>query len=95
MKIVDRYSATGTPVPDPATMCDDCEGMGCFPLYDDRALAGKYLHRKSVTRIEKLTGDDKAAWETAHANAGNHVCDGWHIVPCPVCHGTRLRKDLH
>ncbi len=29
---VDRYSATGTPRPNPRTVCKGrCEGMGCYP----------------------------------------------------------------
>jgi hypothetical protein len=29
----DRYSATGTPYPNPETMCQGrCEGMGCVPV---------------------------------------------------------------
>jgi hypothetical protein len=33
---VDRYSATGTPYPDPETMCQgQCEGMGCYPCKND------------------------------------------------------------
>lgn len=36
IEFTDRYKATGTPYPDPATMCNgQCEGMGCYPLYLD------------------------------------------------------------
>ena len=32
IKFTDRYSASGRPRPDPATVCEgECEGMGFFP----------------------------------------------------------------
>jgi hypothetical protein len=34
IEVHDRYSATGTPRPDPKTMCQRCEGMGCYPTKD-------------------------------------------------------------
>lgn len=92
MIIHDRYSATGTPYPDPATACNRCEAMGCYPLYDARAVAGVALRRTLVTPAEKLTGEDKTLWEAAHADAGDHVCDGWHVVKCPDCQGTRKKE---
>lgn len=35
IRFIDRYSATGTPRPEPETVCTgQCEGMGCFPTRD-------------------------------------------------------------
>lgn len=35
VEISDRYSATGTPRPDPVTVCKGhCEGMGYYPTKD-------------------------------------------------------------
>lgn len=38
--------------------------------------------------------DDKAEfrrWHEAHAQSGEHNCDGWHFIKCPDCLGTGKR----
>ncbi len=36
LEFTDRYEATGTPHPDPKTMCKgQCEGMGHVPIHRD------------------------------------------------------------
>lgn len=85
-EFVDRYSATGTPYPDPATMCEgDCEGMGCYP------------HRLTLSRITNQEEDteDNRLWHEAHNAPNGHdmrfdngACDGYHFIKCSDCGGT-------
>lgn len=81
IEFVDRYSATGTPYPDPETMClGQCEGMGVYP------------HQLGS---EGETPEERAAWEKLHITClgkSEEACDGWHFITCPDCNGTRLRK---
>ncbi len=54
-EFVDRYSATGTPYPDPETMCEGpCEGMGCYP---------HHAHSPDETEAER------ELWNAAHSFA--------------------------
>ncbi len=76
----DRYSATGTPYPD-ENSCDDCDGMGLYPC-----------------KVENLNGE---ACETEdnrlviigqkEADGSPMPHDGWLIVQCPTCKGTRKK----
>lgn len=34
-EFTDRYQAIGIPYPDPKTCCDECDGMGCYPVHRD------------------------------------------------------------
>ena len=40
----DRYAATGTPYPNPETMCEgQCEGMGVVPIYMNKDVTKKKI----------------------------------------------------
>lgn len=87
-EFVDRYSATGTPYPDPETICPgQCEGMGCVPVYMEtgRAPDGQAV---LITEDPELI----CRWQAAEAKCPSD--DGWHFVICPVCEGTRLRPGV-
>src|SRR5260221_6210432 len=59
-EFVDRYSATGTPYPDPETMCEGpCEGMGCVPKF---AFCFCFVRRVRVVWIAAHS----FAWPFAH-----------------------------
>lgn len=68
IEISDRYSATGTPRPDPQTMCPGpCEGMGCVPVRADNA--DEAYRALWVAAEEKLPADDGwhfATCQTCH-----------------------------
>lgn len=77
----DRYSATGTPYPNPHTMClGPCEGMGVVPVREN--------HRDPELRARWLAAEDRAPWRNRPDPADR---DGYHFVICPDCNGTRLR----
>lgn len=96
---VDRYSATGTPYPDPETMCaGPCEGMGVYPQF----LAGAWL-KPSAARLEvseEVNAKEIERWHEAHMLSDHPAekdkdgiyqerqCDGWHFITCPDCEGT-------
>ena len=91
IEFTDRYSATGTPYPNPETMCEGhCEGMGCVPVYDLRG-DPKAEQPTQIMAIDYNERDPElvARWEAAEAK--NPTDDGWHFVVCPDCNGTRLR----
>ena len=79
----DRYSATGTPYPD-ENSCDECDGMGLYPCQavdlNDEAC-------KSPNGELVIIGQ-KEQDGTPMPN------DGWLIVRCPVCKGTRKKAKL-
>lgn len=91
IQITDRYSATGTPYPNPDTMCKGyCEGMGCYP----HNTCMNYMFINQPTELEAT---EQLEWEKEHKKQmwktlGLHyfVCDGWHFIKCPTCNGTRL-----
>jgi hypothetical protein len=93
----DRYKALGIPYPDPGTMCQgQCEGIGVFPQYNREAHVDR--DKPGVVSMEAdpdmLIPAIAAAWEAAHAAAGDHEgkpCDGWHFIQCPDCKGTGKR----
>lgn len=74
----DRYSATGTPYPD-ENSCDECDGMGLFPCKAEmlNELACK---TKTITIIGQIEKDGSPMPD-----------DGWLIVRCPTCNGTRKK----
>lgn len=79
--IHDRYSATGTPYPDPATMClGQCEGMGLVPIHERET--------EEPWRSLWLAEEAKAPYRKRAERADR---DGYHFVVCPDCNGTRLR----
>lgn len=91
MKFIDRYSATGTPYPDPETMCKgSCEGMGYYPHHT----CMNYMFVNQPTELEAI---EQLEWEKLHKKEiwrtfGLHyfTCDGYHFIKCPTCNGTRL-----
>lgn len=86
MIITDRY---GGHYPDPRTACNECDAMGVFPLFDERGMTAFHRCRyDAVMPIDALTEGKRALWERAHADAGDHNCDGWHFVACPSCGGS-------
>jgi hypothetical protein len=82
IEFTDRYQATGIPYPD-ENSCSDCDGMGCYPVKAEE------LNRRTVespTRrllVIGQTEEDGSPMED----------DGWIIVQCPICNGTR-KKDF-
>jgi hypothetical protein len=98
MEATDRYQALGIAKPDLATVCKgQCEGCGVYPLFDARGLVGmrkaKHLAGQTVTPSDSLSDAEQLAWADQHFNEGEHVCDGWHFVKCPDCHGTGKREE--
>lgn len=103
--IHDRYSATGTPRPNPKTMCHECEGMGCYPVKKDTKIeADKKLwieadkKRRCAKGFFKSLWDNRKWWFWRQAigdlfryGIRNWGCDDWHFVTCPACKGTRLK----
>ena len=97
--VVDRYSATGTPYPDPATIClGQCEGTGCVPIQSDET-DPRFLslwqkeHAEThnfVARLKCMAACDFMPWHRRIALLWEK-CDGWHFVTCPDCNGTRVR----
>ena len=78
----DRYSATGTPYPD-ENSCDECEAMGLYPcqltnLNDEACKAPD----KKIIVIGQITKDGSPMPD-----------DGWIIVQCPICKGTRKKTE--
>lgn len=104
--VSDRYSATGTPRPDPATMCFECEGMGCYPVNrdttdptDKAAWLAEDAKRRNARAFFRVLWRHRELWfwrsmfGDLFANGiRNWACDDWHFVECPHCHGTRLRN---
>ena len=80
-EFTDRYEATGTPYPDPETMCaGQCDGMGCYPV---------------KRGASDTTGEELRRWCVAHERTDAHddgPCDGWHFITCPDCEGTGKRS---
>lgn len=90
IEFTDRYDALGIPRPDPATVCaGQCEGTGFYPVFDARGRGDD----RFVSPADNNTDEDTKAWESAHAEALKHICDGWHFVTCPECNGTGKRQD--
>lgn len=79
LEFTDRYGGVYQP---PDIACPDCEGMGCYPLIDNRVPA-------LVVPVEPLPDAERRLWEAAHRMAGDHECDGTHFVVCPSCQGKR------
>ena len=79
-EFTDRYKATGTPYPNPETMCEGpCEGMGIYP------------HKLGD---EDETPQERELWQAAHDALNSHDesgCDGWHFIKCSTCNGTGKR----
>lgn len=74
----DRYTATGTPYPD-ENSCNNCDGMGLFPC-QAKNIDAEALKTKDGTIIVIGQKDED----------GNPMeFDGWLIVRCPVCNGTK------
>lgn len=79
-EFVDRY--TGGPRPDPKTMCKgQCEGMGVFPL---RALELNTRACETPTGRLLVIGQKQE-------DGSPMPEDGWVIVQCPDCNGTKLK----
>ena len=91
IEFTDRYKATGTPYPDPETMCEgQCEGMGVVPVYYGK---GAVLGMKAEVRPADAVNDEEGPWLDLWnaAEAKEPSKDGWHFVVCPACNGTRKR----
>lgn len=81
--IVDRYSATGTPYPDPETMClGKCDGMGCYPIQASEL---------NAEAVKSPTGRLTVIGQTSAPGVPMEP-DDWLIVECPDCLGTRKRN---
>ena len=83
IEIVDRYSATGTPYPD-ENSCDECEGMGLYPI------KAKNLNKeacKSPTGLAIIVGQKEK-------DGSPMPDDGWLMVRCPICHGSKKKPTL-
>lgn len=58
---VDRYSATGTPYPEPDTVClGQCEGMGCVPIADPE-------RKGKLREMKRERPEFIQLWNEAHA----------------------------
>lgn len=79
----DRYSATGIPRPD-ENSCHECDAMGLFPCKVEEL--NKLACEQADNRLVIIGQVEKDG--TPMAN------DGWLIVQCPTCKGTR-KKPSH
>lgn len=91
--VISRYTGAH---PDPDTICTGpCEGMGCYPIFDERGLRGeqrkKWEETGALCATDPNSASDQQAWETLHADAQDHECDGWHFFCCPACGGSGKR----
>ena len=77
-----RYSATGTPLPD-ANSCNECEGMGLFPA---KASELNELACSSKDGVITIIGQKDEEGKPMPD-------DGWLIVRCPVCKGSRKKEQ--
>ena len=78
IEFTDRYKATGTPYPDPETMCKgQCDGMGWVPVHKDDPNDDDGNWNDLWLEAEKKTPTD----------------DGYHFVICPTCNGTRMDNN--
>ena len=106
IELVDRYSATGTPYPDPKTMCQgQCEGMGWLPISrDDAEEPWRSLWVEAHAKKCGFRGVLRSLWRhrewwywrsvlrAVRASRRWALCDdGYHAVVCPDCNGSRLR----
>ena len=106
IEIVDRYSATGTPYPDPDTMCiGQCEGMGAVPVHrNDPEEPWSTLWREAHAAKCSLRGVFRELWRHREVWYWRSVLrgvwqtrswklcdDDYHFVVCPDCNGTRLK----
>ena len=82
MEFTDRYQATGTPYPD-ETSCTECEGMGLYPV------RASDLNMRAV---ESPTGGLLVIGQTEE-NGSPMEDDGWLIVQCPHCEGTKKKTQ--
>jgi len=79
MEFTDRYQLLGLPRPKHETMCQgQCEGTGIYPHQLDS-------YGETI--------EERIAWFQLHFQAGVHVCDKYHFITCPTCHGTGLRNE--
>lgn len=76
----DRYSATGTPYPD-ENSCDECDGMGLYPCKYENLNEEACKTADGTIKIIGQKAEDGTPLEN----------DGWLIVRCPVCNGTRKK----
>ena len=79
----DRYSATGTPLPDPKTMCKgQCEGMGLHP--EPKSTLNEEAARAKGGRLMVVGQKEKD---------GSAVDDDPFVfVKCPDCCGSRMKE---
>jgi len=64
IEVTDRYKATGTPYPAPATMCKgQCEGMGLVPIYMNKDVKQK---RNQCIGLDETDPRFIALWKEAH-----------------------------
>ena len=80
IEITDRYKATGTPYPD-ENSCDECEGMGLYPVQAENINKEAC---KSPTGLAIIVGQKEK-------NGDPMPDDGWVLVRCPVCHGSKKK----
>ena len=75
---MDRYEATGTPYPDPTTMCEgQCEGMGCYP----------------VKMTDELTSYEAQEVARVIREGKMDLSDGYAFIKCEPCQGTGKRVE--
>ena len=83
IEITDRYSATGTPRPEPETVCEgDCDGMGYYPENKESLNIEAVKVKGGSLLIVGQVNDDKTPTEE-----DSHV-----FVMCPECCGSRLKE---
>ena len=83
IETTDRYKATGTPYPDPETMCNgQCEGMGSYPT--EKALINQEACEAKGGRLIVIGQREEDGTPCKE--------DDWIFVVCPDCNGTGRRK---
>ena len=93
IEFTDMYKATGTPYPDPETMCEGpCEGMGVVPVFKHIITVPEL--GVGPTGPADAVNDKEGPWLDLWlaAEAKEPSKDGWHFVVCPACNGTRKRS---
>lgn len=76
IEFMDRYSATGTPYPEPGTVCPgQCDGMGVYP----HSVGGADETDHERAEVARITAEEGEA------------ADGWYFIRCGECGGTGKR----
>ena len=66
----------------------DCEAMGYVPIFIASGVETKEAFDDGLSHESEPNPAYIKAWQVAHAQPHETLCDGWHFVKCPDCDGT-------